>query len=232
MKFTSILGLGALLAASPVLAHYKFTRLFANNGWQPDMKYIRPWTAAISDDGYVADINSADMRCHANARPVNEIITVQAGQTVGFGVAGSRGIVHEGVYTAYLARLPSGQALRSWNGDGNWFKIWAKGSTGVTSEKILFDMKSTEWKFDIPKRVPSGQYLLRFEHIALHSAGAPQFYISCAQLDIKNGGNGSPTGDRKTIKFPGGYKRGDQWLFGSIWWPFRNWETPGPKVWS
>jgi hypothetical protein len=37
----------------------------------------------------------------------------------------------------------------------------------------------------IPRCLQNGEYLLRAEHIALHSAGSAggaQFYISCAQL--------------------------------------------------
>ena len=39
------------------------------------------------------------------------------------------------------------------------------------------------------------RYLLRVEHIALHDAyyyGGAQFYIACAQLEVTNGGDGSP----------------------------------------
>jgi len=41
--------------------------------------------------------------------------------------------------------------------------------------------------FAVPKSTPSGEYLVRVEHIALHSAGSvggAQFYISCAQVKV------------------------------------------------
>ena len=36
------------------------------------------------------------------------------------------------------------------------------------------------------------QYLVRIEQIGLHVAGAPQFYISCGQINVTNGGGGNP----------------------------------------
>lgn len=62
----------------------------------------------------------------------------------------------------------------------------------------------------IAHRIPSfevnySRYLVRIEHIALHVAqsyGGAQFYVACAQLDVTNGGNGTP-GPRVSI--PGVY---------------------------
>ena len=45
----------------------------------------------------------------------------------------------------------------------------------------------------IPRNIPSGQYLLRAEQLAIHNPGAaPQFYIGCGAVDITGGGSGSP----------------------------------------
>ena len=82
----------------------------------------------------------------------------------------------------------------------------------------------TEFTITIPKNLPSGQYLIRGEHvckltdleesvffsnessqIALHAAssyGGAQFYISCAQVNVVNGGNGSPG---PLVSIPGVY---------------------------
>lgn len=43
------------------------------------------------------------------------------------------------------------------------------------------------------------QYLVRIEQIGLHVAGAPQWYISCAQISITGGGNANPA----KVSFPG-----------------------------
>jgi hypothetical protein len=61
----------------------------------------------------------------------------------------------------------------------------------------------------IPRNVPSGDYLLRIEHIALHGASqanGAQFYISCAQITVTGGGSGSPS---PLVSFPGAYSASD-----------------------
>jgi len=69
---------------------------------------------------------------------------------------------------------------------------------------MKWDDTSSKWTFQLPPSLPSGQYLLRFEHIALHSASntnGAQFYISCAQLNVQ-GGNGNPG---PLVSLPGAY---------------------------
>jgi hypothetical protein len=65
-----------------------------------------------------------------------------------------------------------------------------------------------KYSFQIPKCIPSGQYLLRAEVIALHGASnypGAQLYMECAQLSISGGGNTNPP----TVSFPGAYKPTD-----------------------
>ena len=53
--------------------------------------------------------------------------------------------------------------------------------------------------------MPSGEYLVRTEHIALHNAankGGAQFYLSCAQVKVTGGGNGTPG---PLVSIPGVY---------------------------
>lgn len=60
--------------------------------------------------------------------------------------------------------------------------------------------------------MPSGEYLLRIEHIALHGASSvngAQLYISCAQLSVTGGGSGTPG---PLVSFPGAYKNTDPGL--------------------
>jgi len=87
--------------------------------------------------------------------------------------------------------------------------------------------------FAVPKSTPSGEYLVRVEHIALHSAGSvggAQFYISCAQVKVENGGNGSPG---PLVAFPGAYKATDPGVQINIYYPLpTSYTPPGPAVWS
>jgi hypothetical protein len=73
--------------------------------------------------------------------------------------------------------------------------------------------------FNIPASVPSGEYLLRVEHIALHSAGSSggaQFYISCGQVNVTGGGSGTLT---DLVAFPGAYKATDPGILIDIYYP-------------
>lgn len=59
--------------------------------------------------------------------------------------------------------------------------------------------------FTVPRNLPSGQYLVRMEAIALHVAqsfGGAQFYISCGQVEVTGGGSGTPG---PLVSIPGVY---------------------------
>ena len=83
----------------------------------------------------------------------------------------------------------------------------------------------------IPKSLPSGKYLIRVESIALHLAQGPggaQFYISCGQLEVTGGGNGTPG---PLVAFPGAYKSNDPGLIWPNSPPRTSYTAPGPAVW-
>ncbi|RPA82024.1 hypothetical protein BJ508DRAFT_414300 [Ascobolus immersus RN42] len=214
-------------AASEALAHYRFNALIANGQVQPEFKYIRKWQPIYSN-GPVENVQSPNLRCNVNAQPDPEVITVSAGSQVGFTV--DQAIIHPGPYMAYMARAPTD--ITRWDGNGDWFKIWEKGATSISSAGIKFDEQSRQWTFPIPSSTPSGQYLLRFEHIGLHSAGNPggaQFYMSCAQINVVNGGNGNPG---PTVRFPGAYDANHPGVKINLYWPIpTSYQIPGPAVW-
>lgn len=73
--------------------------------------------------------------------------------------------------------------------------------------------------FTIPAATPSGDYLVRVEHIGLHvaqSLGAAQFYLSCGQITITGGGSGTPG---PLVAFPGAYSASDPGIQISIYYP-------------
>lgn len=65
---------------------------------------------------------------------------------------------------------------------------------------------NSSWTSTIPAATPNGNYMIRFETLAIHTANQPQFYAECAQLTVTGGGSGSPG---PTVKFPGGYSASD-----------------------
>jgi hypothetical protein len=109
-----------------------------------------------------------------------------------------------------MAKAPSGQDISTWDGKGTvWFKIYAEKTVSSTGQLSWASMNKGTVSTTIPKNLPSGDYLLRIEHIALHQAsslGGAQFYISCAQVHVTGGGNGSPA---PLVSFPGVYTASD-----------------------
>lgn len=91
--------------------------------------------------------------------------------------------------------------------------------------------------FNLPTCLAPGQYLMRVEIIALHSAyaqGGAQFYTSCGQLNVGGSGTLSPS---STVSFPGAYKAADPGItisiYGSSGLPDNDGKAyiaPGPAV--
>lgn len=86
--------------------------------------------------------------------------------------------------------------------------------------------------FTVPKSTPSGNYLIRMEHVAIHGAstvGGAQFYISCAQVTVTGGGSGSPG---PKVSIPGVYTGNEPGLLINIYWPIRKFSSiEGKTLW-
>lgn len=73
---------------------------------------------------------------------------------------------------------------------------------------------------------------MRSESIALHQAQSPggaQIYISCGQVEVSGGGNGTPG---PLVAFPGAYRANDQGLLWSYYPVRTSYTAPGPNVWG
>ena len=71
--------------------------------------------------------------------------------------------------------------------------------------------------FNLPQCIAPGQYLLRVETLALHSASKPgqaQFYMSCAQINVSGSGSFTPS---QTVSFPGAYQQNGPGIQTSIY---------------
>lgn len=166
------------------------------------------------------------MACYEKAgRPAAAVQTIAAGSEIGFTSSNTMG--HPGPSLWYLAKVPEGEDVDAWDPSGAvWFKIEEYGNVPGGSPPFEVDM--TEIYTTIPADIAPGNYLLRYEHIGLHIAGAPQFYIACAQLEVTGGGSASPSG---LVSFPGEYSASDPGLAFDIYaegdteYPY-----PGPAV--
>lgn len=93
-------------------------------------------------------------------------------------------------------------------------------------------LDATELHVDIPSCLASGEYLLRVEHLGLHSAssaGGAQFYVACAQIDVSGGGSfTAPTSS--LVSFPGAYSPSDPGILFQLYWPIpTSYVNPGPE---
>ncbi|KAK5655112.1 hypothetical protein OQA88_6011 [Cercophora sp. LCS_1] len=219
-----------LLAASAAEAHYRFSKIVVNG-----VAETKEWTAVRQTKNYqgnqgVTDVNSADMRCF-QMRAGTSTATIEAGQKLGF-IANAQ-VTHFGPVQFYMAKVPDSANINSWDPAGNvWFKVASIDAvrTGSGWDWPAYNKQVVD--FTVPKSVPSGKYLVRVESIALHqaqSAGGAQIYLSCAQVEVTGGGNGSPG---PLVSFPGAYRSSDPgliWLYHPV---KTSYTAPGPKVWE
>ncbi|AEO67662.1 8d7f3242-1f91-4346-b7af-e6c1127ffff5 [Thermothielavioides terrestris] len=228
MKLTTSV---ALLAAAGAQAHYTFPQTDINGQLSGEWVTIRETTNHYSH-GPVTDVTSDQIRCYElnPGTPAPQIATVQAGGTVTFTVDPS--IQHPGPLQFYMAKAPSGQTAATFQGTGNvWFKIYEDGPSGLGTSNITWPSSGkTEVSVKIPSCIAPGDYLLRVEHIALHSAstvGGAQFYLACAQLTVTGGTGTLNTGE--LVAFPGAYSATDPGILFQLYWPIpTSYTNPGP----
>lgn len=203
-----------LLAASMVSAHTIFSSLeVAGKNYGVGGGIRIP-----SYNGPITDVTSNSIACNGNPNPTTGsslVIDVQAGSTVvanwrymlsttGTAPADVMESSHKGPTSAYLKKV-SNAATDSGVG-GGWFKIQEDGlgSDGIWGTEKVINGKG-RYSITIPACIAPGQYLLRAEMLALHSAsGYPgaQFYQECAQINVIGGGSATPS----TVSLPGAYK--------------------------
>ncbi|KAG5651058.1 hypothetical protein H0H81_010040 [Sphagnurus paluster] len=172
----------------------------------------------------VQDITTKDARCNVNPTAATTTVSVAAGSKIGFVLDNS--LYHLGPAAIYLGKAPSTAA--AWDGSGaNWFKIAEWGATFNPFTFTTYNLNTLTTT--IPASTPAGEYLVRIEQIGLHVAGAPQWYISCAQIKITGGGSGNPA----KVSIPGYVSANDPGLTVNIYYPVpTSYKVPGPAVWK
>ncbi|KAI1449310.1 glycosyl hydrolase family 61-domain-containing protein [Annulohypoxylon stygium] len=146
------------------------------------------------------------------------------------------GGAHYGPVNVYMSQVPDATKA---DGSTPWYKIFAdswsaKGSVGDGDNWGTNDLNSCCGKMDvpIPADTPDGDYLLRAEVIALHtasSAGGAQFYISCYQITVA-GGSARATALPAGVSLPGALKSSDPGIQINIHSKISQYVNPGPAV--
>ncbi|KAJ8520730.1 hypothetical protein ONZ45_g2471 [Pleurotus djamor] len=203
MKF-SALGLFIVAAAQSCSAHYIWSTLIAG-GTTSSAAVRQP-----INNSPVESATSNNLRCNVSPSPASATVNVAAGSTIGFILDNT--IYHAGPAAIYLGKAPG--SVASWDGSGaNWFKI---AEFGANFNPFKFTAEGvSQLTTTIPSATPSGEYLVRIEQIGLHVAGAPQWYISCAQINITGGGSGNPA----KVSIPGYVSASDPGLTVNIYYP-------------
>lgn len=228
-----------LLAASACSAHTIFSSLTVGGTNYGIGNGVR----VPSYNGPIEDVTSDSLACNGPPNPTtptNLVINVNAGDTVtavwrymlsstGTAPNDIMDSTHKGPVSAYLKKVDN--AATASGAGGGWFKIQEDGldSSGEWATTKVINGQGLH-KITIPKCIESGQYLLRAEMLALHSAtGYPgaQFYQECAQINVI-GGTG--TGKPSTVSIPGAYKSTDPGVTINIYWPpVTSYTIPGPR---
>jgi len=206
-----------LAAVTYVTAHGYVQSVTADgqteSGWLPfSDPYQQPVPTRvvrkIPNDGPVTDITSTDIACNQGGNVgTNKTFDVNAGSDMTFQWT-AWPADHKGPVTTFMASC-NGDCSSFTASDGKWFKIDQGGYTNGqwASDKLIAN--GNQWTSNIPAGLASGQYLVRYEIVALHSVGEPQYYPGCVQVNVKNGGADQPSATDIT-SFPGMYN-GFKW---------------------
>ncbi|KAK7186888.1 hypothetical protein DPSP01_007072 [Paraphaeosphaeria sporulosa] len=198
--FSKTILASSLIAA--VSAHQNFHQFWVNDetpGYQVGIR-MPPSNSPVTD------VTSEDIACNVNGQTgVADTVAASEGDTIKVQWDQSG---HPGPITHMLfGPVDSAKAA---TGVGSWFKIDELDYVdGKWANEIMGAANMTH-EFKLPTGLPSGEYLLRSEMLALHGAqtvGGAQFYIGCAQLKITGTGSDGACGPE--IKLPGAYNAED-----------------------
>ncbi|KAH7070480.1 glycoside hydrolase [Paraphoma chrysanthemicola] len=208
-------------------------------------------------DGPIQDVNANEMACNGapnyGFRAPNTVIDVQAGQEItgawlhtltstGPDSSADNKVIdssHKGPVMVYMKKVDNALNNPSAGPGNGWFKIAHAGyQNGRWAVDDLISAGGIQ-KARIPQCIANGEYLIRFELLALHSAhqrGQAQFYMACVSARV-SGGTGAKT--PSTVSIPGTYKADDAGVFFNVWsagngrpYPNGNYPIPGPSVFT
>ncbi|KAF2707185.1 carbohydrate-binding module family 1 protein [Pleomassaria siparia CBS 279.74] len=238
MKNAILTGIAAL--ATGVVGHSTWQELWVDGKDQAGVCARLP----VSNSP-VTSVTSNDIRCNANQGFAAQKCSVAAGGTVTIEMHAqpndrscaneALGGAHYGPVLAYMSKVDDSATA---DGSSPFFKIyqdtWAKlSSTSQGSDDYwgTKDLNTNCGKMDvkIPTDLAPGDYLLRAEAIALHSAssaGGAQFYMTCYQLTVTGSGTSNPAG----VSFPGAYAEADPGIQINIYQQLSTYVAPGPAV--
>lgn len=212
-------------------------------GYNPSFQYMSTPPAVIGwscpeclDNGFVAAdaYGGSNITCHKAATPGQAHATVAAGGTVELQWTAWPSS-HHGPVIDYLAKC-GGECETVDKDTLKFFKIDQGGLINDSavpgtwaSDQLIANNNS--WTVKIPTSIAPGNYVLRHEIIALHSAGTAggaQNYPQCINLQVTGSGSDTPSGVLGIAL----YKESDPGLLINIYTSLSTYDIPGPTLYS
>jgi cellulase len=199
-------------------------------------------TSDVSLDGYSSNCLLTSLG-NASPKAASTTCAVAAGDTVTIEMhqhdsrteEEALGGAHYGPVMAYLSKVEDAATA---DGSTPWFKVfqdaWKKNPSGSNGADDFWGTKDLnvnvgKMDFALPADLAPGDYLLRAEAIALHSASGlngAQPYVSCYQITVSGSGTLAPAG----VDFPGAYDPSDPGLLFNMYSAVDKYTAPGPAV--
>ncbi|KAL7916991.1 glycoside hydrolase family 61 protein [Trichoderma austrokoningii] len=234
----------ALTVATGVVGHGHVNNIVVNGvyyegydptsfPYMPNPPIVVGWTAADTDNGFVAPdaYQSPDIVCHKNATNAQGHASVKAGDSVLFQWVPVPW-PHKSTIVDYMANCNGGcesvdkTTLEFFKIDG--IGLLSGGNPGTWASDVLIGNNNT-WVIQIPEDLETGNYVLRHELIALHSAeqaDGAQNYPQCFNLAVTGTGSLQPSGVLATDL----YQETDPGILFNIYTSPLTYTMPGPTV--
>ncbi|TVY82297.1 Endoglucanase-4 [Lachnellula suecica] len=194
------------------------------------------WAETATDLGFVAPsaFATGDIICHRGGVNAALSAPVAAGGTVEM-EWNTWPESHKGPVIDYMANC-NGDCATVDKTTLEWFKIAEKGivdntaSPGTWASDELIANNIT-WSITVPSTIAAGNYVLRHEIIALHSAGSAdgaQNYPQCVNLQVTGSGTDAPSGTLGTAL----YTSTDPGILVNIYVTSLEYDIPGPALYT
>lgn len=243
MSSVAVKALAAIVAgATSVAAHGHVTGINVAGTWyegydptsfpyMSDPPTVVGWTASDTDNGFVAPdaYASGDIICHKSAKNAKGYATAKAGDTIEV-YWNTWPTSHKGPVIDYLAKCAGDDCTTADKTALEFFKIDAVGLADASADTWGSDQlisNNNSWTLQIPSTLASGNYVLRHEIIALHSANnadGAQNYPQCFNLAITGTGDLQPSGTLGEAL----YKESDAGILVNIYNSLTSYDIPGP----
>ncbi|KAL4817226.1 glycosyl hydrolase family 61-domain-containing protein [Aspergillus spinulosporus] len=204
--------------------------------YEPNPPGLIAWSTTATNTGYVAPAayGSPDIVCHRGAEPGRFSAEISPGSSVTL-YWSTWPTDHHGPVITYLANC-NGDCASVDKTALEFFKIDAGGlidnsavpGTWASDELIAANFS---WTVTIPPDIASGNYVLRHEIVALHSAAnkdGAQNYPQCINLKVAGSGTATPAGTLGTEL----YKDTDTGIYVDIWNALSSYIIPGPALYT